>query len=76
MKNISTLLFFLGVGNANNLQSKTMSTALSESYLNEESYLLEQGVILNKIPLKVIQPLPNLAHKVMVQNNTSKFIQK
>jgi hypothetical protein len=79
MKSISTLLLLLGfgkIGNANNLQSKTLSSALLESCLNEESYLLKQGEILTKSPLHIIKPQPNLSQKVLVQNNTAKFIQK
>ena len=76
MKNISTLLVFLGSGVTSALESKSMTKALSDSYLKEESLILDKGEILKKGPLSVAQPKPDLSHKVMVSNNTQKFVQK
>jgi len=53
MKNISTLLVFLGVGSSNSLETKSMTGALSDSYLNEhlDSIVLEKGVEVRNNPL-------------------------
>lgn len=51
MKNISTLLVFLGSGISQALESKSMANALSDTYLNEKSLLLDKGEDLHKGPL-------------------------
>jgi hypothetical protein len=54
MKNISTLLVFLGSGMTSALESKSMTSALSDSYLKEESLILDKGETLKKGPLAVV----------------------
>jgi hypothetical protein len=54
MKNISTLLVFLGSGMTSALESKSMTSALSDSYLKEESLILDKCETVKKGPLAVV----------------------
>ena len=60
MKNLKTSLLFL-LGTTSALETKTMSNALIDSYLNTESYLLDKGETLKKSPLALVQPKLDLS---------------